>query len=241
MRPFIEYFPFFGILLGIGLTGFPKKVSLLLLFPAAAFFLLNLIQSFQAYRMILPWDEMNAAKYWRIFLKTDPKYKYMLLPSDGGPVMPAGADSIIFKNDMEGSTEWLHTQSITDEMSFRGKRSCKLTGERKNSVTFLKMLNECFPDTAQEVILRVKFQAMMTDLESDAFLVIHVQKGDSTPMYHSYPLFHFIWEANKWTAYEKKVRLPHGLPGDHTMNVYILKSDESTLYLDDMELTFWYK
>ncbi|MCC7301066.1 MAG: hypothetical protein IT233_00335 [Bacteroidia bacterium] len=241
MRSMIEYFPFFAILYATGLMNFPVWFRVVLSVPVAAFLFLNLLQSYQAYRLILPWDGMDKVKYWRIFLKTDKKYQNMLLPPDGGPPIPPGAGKAVFFNDMEGGTQWMDMHTVSGDYAFSGKYSSKMEGDQKKSVTFLKTLSECIPDSAKEVILNVKFRAMMTNLESDAFLVIHVQRGSDSPMYHGYPLFHMVWEADKWINFERAVKLPHALAGDYNLNVYVLKNDTTAIYLDDVELTFWYK
>jgi hypothetical protein len=74
LRAYIEYFPFFFILLAL----FIQKLSRIgrgILFPfLLASLFLNVIQTHQYRNYILDWIEMDFNKYKTIFLKTDKRY-----------------------------------------------------------------------------------------------------------------------------------------------------------------------
>ncbi len=76
MRPFIDFYPFFAILLGLAFKGLRKKylrvILGLLCFGALV---LNQIQSYQYEHYILHWHDMDKEKYWEIFLKTGEEYE----------------------------------------------------------------------------------------------------------------------------------------------------------------------
>jgi hypothetical protein len=76
MRPMIDYFVFFAILLALLLEReFENKFSgivtviILLIFTAT-----SQIQTYQKVNFIMPWDGINKEIYWKIFLKTDKSY-----------------------------------------------------------------------------------------------------------------------------------------------------------------------
>src|SRR5690606_18227397 len=76
MRPFIELFPLFTILLAILVQAFKKiyfkGVLILLLLLLCR---VNFIQAYQYRHYILHWEIMNKEAYWKVFLKTDSKYR----------------------------------------------------------------------------------------------------------------------------------------------------------------------
>jgi hypothetical protein len=78
MRVYVEFYPVFFILFALLIENLRTSYKALVLIVAFAFVPLNLIQAMQYKKYILHWYEMDKAKYWRVFLKTDKTYKGLL-------------------------------------------------------------------------------------------------------------------------------------------------------------------
>jgi hypothetical protein len=76
MRPMIDFYVFFAILLASFLkANFENKLfKFLSLISLIICVLLAQIQTYQRVNFILPWDGINKEIYWKIFLKTDSSY-----------------------------------------------------------------------------------------------------------------------------------------------------------------------
>lgn len=76
MRPMIDFFAFFAILLSIIIQTvykhqWPKQIMIVIL---GCCIMLSQIQTYQKVNFILPWDGVNKDIYWKIFLKTNKDY-----------------------------------------------------------------------------------------------------------------------------------------------------------------------
>jgi hypothetical protein len=78
MRVYVEFYPVFFILFALLIENLRTSNKAMILIVAFASVLLNIIQETQYKRYILHWYEMDKAKYWRVFLKTDRTYKGLL-------------------------------------------------------------------------------------------------------------------------------------------------------------------
>ena len=78
LRAYVEYYPVFLLPFAMMLKGLPVGVRQI--FVALGLFCipLNLIQTYQYREYILHWIDMDAEGYWKVFLKTDDKYKGLL-------------------------------------------------------------------------------------------------------------------------------------------------------------------
>lgn len=72
-RVYVDYLTVFFILIAIALNELilTKSIIIVLLILCAY---LNIIQTYQYKEYILHWEQMDKEKYWKIFLKTHPKY-----------------------------------------------------------------------------------------------------------------------------------------------------------------------
>lgn len=78
LRAYIDYFAIFMIPFALMLDGL-KKVSRIIIITLSLLTIpLNLIQTYQYKRYILHWIDMDKEKYWKVFLKTNPRYSGLL-------------------------------------------------------------------------------------------------------------------------------------------------------------------
>jgi len=77
-RIYIDYYGTFFILFALLLNGIPKGIKIMVLILSLLTIPVNIIQSYQYKTYILHWINMDKEKYWKVFLKTDNKYKGLL-------------------------------------------------------------------------------------------------------------------------------------------------------------------
>jgi hypothetical protein len=78
LRAYVDTYSVFLILFAIMLNGIGLGFKIVITFLSFLTILLNIIQTYQYKEYILDWQHMNKEKYWKIFLKTDKRYKSLL-------------------------------------------------------------------------------------------------------------------------------------------------------------------
>jgi hypothetical protein len=82
MRAAIDAFPLLIILLAHFIQFLSPKIRIPFALLLLACLTLNLIQTYQYTHWILPWDNMNKEKYWKIFLQTSNDYIGVATPDN---------------------------------------------------------------------------------------------------------------------------------------------------------------
>jgi hypothetical protein len=77
-RPYIDYYTVFFIPFAVMLDEIPKRMKTAIIFISVLTIPVNIIQAYQYEKYILHWSDMNKEKYWKVFLKTDKKYRGLL-------------------------------------------------------------------------------------------------------------------------------------------------------------------
>lgn len=75
MRPFVEYYSLFFILLGISIREISVALKIMFVAVAFVFIPINIIQTYQYKEYILLWGGTTKEDYWKVFLKTEETYK----------------------------------------------------------------------------------------------------------------------------------------------------------------------
>jgi hypothetical protein len=111
MRVFIDYYTVFFIPLALMFDGLAIKIKLLLIMFSFLTIPLNIIQTYQYKQYILHWIDMDKAKYWKVFLKTDDRFK--------GVIWKRVYDYNHYSNVKEISIGNITTSSNTDTTVYR--------------------------------------------------------------------------------------------------------------------------
>lgn len=82
LRAYIDYYPIFFIPFAMMLNELNMMPRLIVISISFLTIPINLIQSYQYKYNILHWIEMDKAKYWQVFLKTDAQYSGLLWRND---------------------------------------------------------------------------------------------------------------------------------------------------------------
>ncbi len=71
-RVFIEYFPFFALLMGFTFSSFQNKLPVILYSTLVGLLILVCqVQTYQYRYHVIHWSEMNKERYWKVFLRID--------------------------------------------------------------------------------------------------------------------------------------------------------------------------
>lgn len=94
LRAYIDYYSLFFIPFAFMLNRIKLSQRMVLMLCSLPFIPLNIIQTYQYKEFILHWINMDKEKYWKVFLKTDNRYK-----------------GLIWKNHFD-STQYLTTEEL---------------------------------------------------------------------------------------------------------------------------------
>jgi hypothetical protein len=78
LRAYVDTYSVFIILFALMLNGLGLTLKLIIIVLSLLTIPLNIIQTYQYKEYILDWQHMNKDKYWKIFLKTNKRFKSLL-------------------------------------------------------------------------------------------------------------------------------------------------------------------
>lgn len=237
-RAFVEFFLLFAFLLAYLIAALKKWWQKVPLAVVLIFLLhLNLVQTLQKWKLILPWDNMTEQKYWHIFLKTDDKYIGMFTPNAFIPDEWSLKDKIVFKNDFDPGYEWWDMGSVTEGKAFSGTHASCISKKIPKSACLAKKIRDVVPDTT-DAFIRVSFKANLEKAESNAYLVISFESEGKSYSWNTFPLIHQVMETDKWLPFSTKLRVPALQGNDAMVVVYVMNDDEEQVCVDDFEIQF---
>jgi hypothetical protein len=234
-RAFIEYYPFFAIGLaallmhGIGALkpwGF-TIIGLMLV-------LLQGVQTYQFNKHIITFDNMTKTKYWNLFLRTGDDLAWYYSGYEGQDSYE-GIDSLVVKHDFETDLGWGNEHQIIENPDSQGLVA-KMTGEDGYGPTFRKPVSEI---KVQLNNVRIKTRVNSNSCGSDVALVCSIEDSTgSAYFWKRYPLRPQFRGAGNWSEASALFRC--GVPRDvsDTFVIYPMKSDGSSVLLDDFEVSF---
>ena len=82
LRAYIDFYAVFFILFAIMLDGITKGMKFLVIGLSLLTIPVNIIQTYQYKEYILNWINMDKGKYWKVFLKTNDKYRGLVWKND---------------------------------------------------------------------------------------------------------------------------------------------------------------
>ncbi|MDZ7743990.1 MAG: hypothetical protein U5Q03_20220 [Bacteroidota bacterium] len=246
MRPFIDYYPFFAILLAYllrSLSGKFAKITAILLF--AALVSLNLFQTWQYQNSILHHADMNREKYWFVFLKTGKEYQNIL---------GDGPESIYRENELEMLARYTHAFS-RQKQNWQVKETAFGRHEDQISDTLcvfnskidfgctlsLKATN--IPGSREAYFAECTFDLMEidTNASSSAFLVASV--ASATGEKRSYKAFRIKAVPDKKTLQWEQKLFKFKLEGikkpDDIVKIYLWNPEKKEFLIDDIQVIFY--
>jgi len=235
MRPFLEYYPLLILPMAFALNEIVKPVviaSFLVLF-----FMITTLCIFQTYQYqygIITFINMDKEKYWKVFLKSDRRYKVVASPP---LVEKVSHDSIVlrktFINDFE-IPEGDFTGQYNKSEFYSGKQCMKVDKNAEFSQGFQSSYNQLGKDSI--FYLEVSMMTKKHNDKNDAALIVSMETPDFKIYdYFSYPVSLLMNNKNKWERMEYSVKLPRMGPDD-LLKVYVWNPSESPFFIDDFKV-----
>jgi hypothetical protein len=235
LRAFVDFYAFYAILLAILLNSLPSiwlKSSVIFLTLLCVG--LNLIQTFQYCKWILPYDGMNKEKYWKIFLQTDRSYMGILDRPDTANfnVLP----NCNFINSFDPNAWGNNNDNITAAYAHSGTYS-SFINDRHQSTPVLALKASSIPK-ANRTFVFVRLWAYMPNMDNDASIAISItpEKGDCY-YWVGKKIQGFVFDCNKWTQAYTIMELPAFKNPTDNISVCVY-TPAGIAYIDDMDVVF---
>ena len=241
MRPFIELFPLFAILLAILVQAFKKNfLKAMVIFLLLILCRVNFIQAYQYRNSILHWERMNKEAYWKVFLKTDLKYGGVLW-TDTDYNKPFNGKLILSsENDFEKPKEnWSLNGNIVnfENAKFRNKTTVVSEHITYSETFTTPLIWEDYEKTS--LIIKITSNLYAIDESSENKLVITLQDStkENTKHWSTKPNLSVFDDPiiNEWYKHNYTIRIDNCENGD-ILSIYFLNTGKSPLYIDNMKI-----
>ncbi|MDC0303758.1 hypothetical protein OAL15_01980 [Flavobacteriales bacterium] len=234
-RAFIEHYPFFAIglaaLIMHGLSAIKPWVFMTI---SMVLILLQGIQTYQFNKHIITFDNMTKTKYWNLFLRTGDDLAWYYSGYEGQDSY-VGVDSLVVKHDFETERGWGNEHQIIENPTSQGL-AAKMTSGDGYGPTFRKPVSEI--NIALNNV-RIKTRVNSNSRNSNVALVCSLEdSAGNSYFWQRYPLRPQFRGAGNWCDASALFR--SGAPRDvsDTFVIYPMKTDESSVLLDDFEVSF---
>ena len=234
-RAFIEFIPVFSLGLagliqrGIGIIRPPFVMATCLLFT-----ILQQVQTYQYQKQILPYDGITETKYWNLFLRTGKDLQYYYAPALGDGSYSA-TDSTVLLHHMDEPMDWGNEHLLSDEDAYSGRMCSKMGGTDQYGITF-----RYSPSNSQHLIntIRVRARIKSNSTTTDLAFICTVEDSAGHSKYWSSRLLRpqLPW-GNRWGIAASLFTLPFPCDPTDRITVFPMKSDDATVFIDDMEIS----
>jgi hypothetical protein len=247
-RGFIDFYPFFAILLALFFNHLTSKLAKSLAIAASLFvFVLSAVQTFQLKNQILLSEGMEKDSYWEVFLKTDLRYAGLLEEKEKQKF------SAYYKNKISDLSPVFKSKITFDEPVVPAfwelglvKQGNAYSGQMANlagtsatfySAGFTAKLSEISPLPIKYIHASARiFQNLKP---APYFLIISVESSGKLIQYNSLDLKRMSANKGQWALKEFIVPMPESDPADTFVKVYIGSTKGSEVLIDDFELAFY--
>lgn len=246
MRPFIDFYPVMAIPLATLVYAIARTWWARIVFTPVIVLLVtvNLIQHYQLAIGILPYDGLNEQRYERLFLETDPGYRFIYDPGVlAAHTMPDNAQLVSSRTrTFEEDTTW-HTISwwaITNEMAFEGKNAVKL-GKGQLTAGLGVMLKDAVPDSTlwSRTWIRIRSKIYLPNAAFGPSMAISIRSDGKEYYWDACPLYFKTEVLGRWQDFTYDVKLPPPPGGNVEACIFLVHGDQSVAYADNMVMEFW--
>lgn len=233
LRAFVDFYPIFVFILALFLNGLRFLWSRVIVGIAAILCIaLNLFQTMQYNRSILPIDNVTKEKYWKVFLKDAPSYNGLFDYPDTTGFKFFYPSACI--NGFESDTA--NAGNYTTRYAHSGLRSFMIGEHNPYSPAFV--LNDSLMPKTRPLYAYIKLWVFMPDFDNNAAIIVNLQnkKGQSY-LWTAQTLQGYALKKNVWSYAYALVNLPPFKSPSDELTVYALNTGHN-VYIDDLELVF---
>lgn len=245
MRPMVDYFALFSIVLAFLLQKIEKKkaVAPVVTMFALAAISLNLLQTYQYQVRILHPDAMTKEKYWYVFLRTGEPYKNVL---GGFPEAYYGSldkhdRQSYFLNMEERAVPWSFSGIAVALDAFSGKQVAQLNKELQYSPTLI-LEGDNLRKSEQPIYTKVQvsFREFEPNKALGALLVYAAtNKNNELLFYKSFKMKDMPdFRVGIWRTAEFGFSVPAWTSDLHQVKVYIWNKELQEFQIDDFDVCF---
>jgi hypothetical protein len=247
MRPMVDYFPLFAIVLALLLKKIEKQkaiASVVALFAIAAIGL-NLVQTYQYQVRILHPDAMTKDKYWYVFLKTSESYKNVLggFPEAYYGSLDKHERQNYFLNMEERAVPWSFSGIAVALDAFSGKQLAQLNDQLQYSPTLI-LEGDYLRHTNQPIYTKVQvsFREFEPNNALGALLVYAAtNKNNELLFYKSFKLKDMPdFKIGMWRTAEFGFSAPAWSSDLYQVKVYIWNKELKEFQIDDFDVCFYF-
>ena len=239
-RPLIDFFPVFAVLLALGFNLFKSKTAkYVLVFLCIGCIYVNQVQAYQYRHYILHWSVMSKEKYWKVFLKTDDKWKgYLWENLVAGDI--DGNVKANYKTDFESQSLYWDTKGRKEAGS--KAHSGNYVAEIKSSDEFgptFSIRNDSTLGNIKQVILNCTFYIHDDQANSpdSTFLVVSLLgEGGTDYFYQLKSMKRDADERGKWRTKSYAIRLSQLESPQDELRIYFWNPQKNTVLIDDIEM-----
>ena len=242
-RPMIDFYPFFTLLLALVFRNmFYARVLVPLLTIFSFFIYINFVQMFQFRIGLMPVDNLDKEKFWKIFLRTDAGYfGVMDPPNPGGAIFDTIHPTIISCNMEKVITEADGTEKF---VSNDGKYMFN-NGDRQSCMEYMSGTNSICLDKEHQYAMNGDIPAKAGDniyitvWRKDRNLngsIVMENKDDNFYAIRA----NIVTDSSEWQQIRCIADIPPDFK-DSTVSVYLYYPGKEKAYFDDLEIKIYHR
>jgi len=228
-RAYIDYFSLFALLLGILFASVSGKKWRVILFACCLLTIpLNLIQTYQHKKGIVPDDKVTAEIYWDNFLLLEQRARVYVDQNEFSLVRERISDC-----ELHGDT--INDPACSDSMAYNGKFAARVDRTIEYSAGISGPLSTIEKEAS---LLKVSAELFCLEPSPEAKLVVQIDSAGVVKIYHAFSFAQYT-EPKKWTHVEFSCHLP--TPGSvDFLKVYLWNAGKRRIiYMDDLRVEFY--
>lgn len=231
MRAFVDYYPFYALLLGILLMEVKNSIVKTLVFALPVLCLvICIIQTIQYDKFIFSYGNMTKQRYWNVFLKTDSKYGWIYEdPSSKLSLF----DHPNFYNDFEKNSI---IPNISNRIAHSGHFSLFLNPHTGNIPIYSLNVSD-LPNNSC-VWMYTSLWAYTNQLDNDVYLITKIKSAQGNVYFtNTRNLMDDLPGSYEWDRIQHIDMLPSNIPPNDSIIISEACTKDSA-YIDDIGIRF---
>lgn len=237
MRPLIDFYALFCLVLAIGLQQISKRMYLILIPFTLIIGIINIIQDYQIRNFILHWECMDSEKYFKVFLKTDDKYKGVLFYDNSTVNYEKYHNGdILFKDSCNYSRGSTFINFVDAKPSFNEKKdSMGYVNSKSQYSTGFQIPTSAFLKSCPHIIVKTYSDIFVTK-DAEAEIIFTLEQNGTTQFFSNKVVPNFM--ESKTDAWFKSQyhAVIYGVLQGGILKCYLHHRKGNTTYIDNMKI-----